>query len=350
MREYRLIQEAIAKFRLDLHGLSVITEAASGPFVWTPLIAACAGAHVCAVGHSSHYGSFANIQNMTHAYARRLNVHRQITIVSRISPSHIAHANIITNTGFVRPLNADKLRYCSQAAAISLMWEPWECRSSDIDMRYCLLRGIPVLGTNEAHPALQTFSYIGPLVKKLLFETSIEIAGCGLIVVGNGPFARGAAKSLSADSARCCRVSSLDQCLLSVLKRTDAIIICDHETSLVHLSAKNSVSSQKLAAINPHCKIIHICGGLDVAGVRKQNLPLYPAVPAKTGFMSATTGYLGPRPVIDLHTAGLKVGEELVRARLKNLSLRDSLACALRNSLCKDFTRYQKAQWRCKPS
>jgi hypothetical protein len=31
------------------------------------------------------------------------------------------------------------------------------------------------------------------------------------------------------------------------------------------------------------------------------------------GYMTVATDYLGPRPVIDLHAAGLKVGEALSR-------------------------------------
>jgi hypothetical protein len=35
---------------------------------------------------------------------------------------------------------------------------------------------------------------------------------------------------------------------------------------------------------------------------------------AKPGFMNVTTAYVGPRPVVDLHAGGLKVGEIAVRA------------------------------------
>ena len=35
--------------------------------------------------------------------------------------------------------------------------------------------------------------------------------------------------------------------------------------------------------------------------------------------MSVTAGFLGPKPVIDLHTAGLRVGAALSRARRSGL-------------------------------
>jgi hypothetical protein len=36
--------------------------------------------------------------------------------------------------------------------------------------------------------------------------------------------------------------------------------------------------------------------------------------------MSVATDYVGPRPLIDLHTAGLAVGTALTRARRRGLS------------------------------
>jgi hypothetical protein len=36
--------------------------------------------------------------------------------------------------------------------------------------------------------------------------------------------------------------------------------------------------------------------------------------------MTVTTDYLGPKPVIDLHAAGLKAGEVVARSRLAGLS------------------------------
>ena len=41
---------------LDLSGLTVLTEAASGSFISTPLMAAAAGAKVIAVTKSSQFG------------------------------------------------------------------------------------------------------------------------------------------------------------------------------------------------------------------------------------------------------------------------------------------------------
>ena len=58
LRAKRLMEEAIEKFHLNLTGFSVLTEAASGNYVFTPLICALAGAkEVIAFTKDSVYAS-----------------------------------------------------------------------------------------------------------------------------------------------------------------------------------------------------------------------------------------------------------------------------------------------------
>jgi hypothetical protein len=55
--------------------------------------------------------------------------------------------------------------------------------------------------------------------------------------------------------------------------------------------------------------IIHVCGRIDVDYIHKMRWQLIPNIPARPGFMSFTTASVGARPVIDLHAAGLKIGQ-----------------------------------------
>ena len=73
--------------------------------------------------------------------------------------------------------------------------------------------------------------------------------------------------------------------------------------------------------------VIHVCGPLDVAAVRRRGWRLVPDEPAPPGRMSFTTAHAGPRPVIALHTAGLKVGEAYLREDRETL---EKLALPLR--------------------
>ena len=55
--------------------------------------------------------------------------------------------------------------------------------------------------------------------------------------------------------------------------------------------------------------LIHICGNIDLQFANTKEIKLIPKSPVKFGHMSFTTDYVGTKPVIDLHTAGLKVAE-----------------------------------------
>jgi hypothetical protein len=57
--------------------------------------------------------------------------------------------------------------------------------------------------------------------------------------------------------------------------------------------------------------------------------------------MSVATDYLGPKPLIGLHTAGLKVGETLARARIQGLSaLQAEYATLRRLPIAQGFPGY----------
>ena len=71
LRVSRLVEKIIADLSLDLMGIRVLTEAASGPFVVTPLIAARAGAErVVAVARDSCYGRAQEVKEYLETWAR----------------------------------------------------------------------------------------------------------------------------------------------------------------------------------------------------------------------------------------------------------------------------------------
>ena len=102
----KLIADAINTYDLNLSGLTVFTEAASGNYVVTPLIAALAGAdQVFAITQDSRYGKAADVQNFTLELAQRWGVGDRIEVVSDKLPSILSQVDIVTNLGFVRPID-----------------------------------------------------------------------------------------------------------------------------------------------------------------------------------------------------------------------------------------------------
>jgi hypothetical protein len=119
VRAARLVDRLIDEFKLDLSGFAVFTEAASGAYLWTPLIAARAGARrVYAITRDSSYGAAADVERDTGQLAVRLGVADKIKVVRTRSREDISDCDIFTNSGFVRPINAALIEWMKPTAVV----------------------------------------------------------------------------------------------------------------------------------------------------------------------------------------------------------------------------------------
>jgi hypothetical protein len=147
----KLMRDAIRRCQLDLSKMVVFTEAASDAWVVTPILAAMAGAkQVFALTRSSRYGTIDEIARLTSDLARAEAVSDRIEIISDKRADIVAQADIITNSGHVRPIDAQMVEWMKPIAVIPLMIEAWEFRSSDVELTACRQLGIPVAGTKGA--------------------------------------------------------------------------------------------------------------------------------------------------------------------------------------------------------
>ena len=150
-RVRRSLLHAVETMELDLDGVTVLTEAASGPFVVTALAAALAGAdQVIACTRDSRFGTADEVRDYTGAWAADLGVASRIDV--RIGPAASAApaAELVTNLGFVRPIDADFVAALPTGAAVSLMFETWEHRTSDVDLDAC--RGTAFRSSERVKP------------------------------------------------------------------------------------------------------------------------------------------------------------------------------------------------------
>src|SRR5262249_22583070 len=156
---------------LDLSGITVLTEAASGAYVCTPVIAALAGAgHVIALTRDSQYATADNVIRMTRALEQLCGVDKEVETVKVRRAGLFARADIVTNLGFVRPIDREAVEVMRPTAVVPLMCEAWEFRPGDVDLHACREKGIRVLGTNEEFEGLDVFRYSGLACLRLLFE------------------------------------------------------------------------------------------------------------------------------------------------------------------------------------
>src|SRR5690349_18288225 len=146
-----LIPQVLGTFQLNLHDLAVLTEAASGPYLATPVLAAAAGARaVYAVAANTPHHRAADVETATRALAERVGV--EVTVLQNKQAHALSDADIVTNTGAVRPIDAATVRALKPTAVVTLMWETWEFLPAQLDLAACRAEGILVLGTDEHTP------------------------------------------------------------------------------------------------------------------------------------------------------------------------------------------------------
>lgn len=114
-----LMRHSIRVFSLDLGKFIVLTEAASGFYALTPLIAALAGAKtVLALTRDSRYGSAAEVKQYTMELAKHWGVENRLVVLDSREDPRVGQADIVTNLGFVRPLDATLIARLKSTAVV----------------------------------------------------------------------------------------------------------------------------------------------------------------------------------------------------------------------------------------
>lgn len=304
-RTLRLIRETVKRLQLDLTGYTVVTEAATGHFAATAPIAALAGANVQAIAADSPYGLASDASRATLALATGLGVDSHIEIVSR-DEADFANANIVTNLGFVRPIDRKVASVLRSGTVISVMYDARELRPSEIDLDQCRERGVHVVGTCEEHPHAHILKYCGPLAVRLLMEQDIEIQGAHIALAGENFFTAPIVTALERLGAEVTVLTAWSQLSSNLVESLDALVYLDYWNQLGDISSVR----ESLENLEAHgSALIQFIGGLDIAPFKDAHWRLIPETPIQPHRMWRTLAYLGPKPVIELHAAGLKAAE-----------------------------------------
>jgi hypothetical protein len=310
MQDLRVVKgviQSLKDFDLNLSNLTVFTEAATGNYCTTPVIAALAGAQVNAIGRSSRFGSFDKTIYETEKLARYFGVIDKINIFEGLDDIDLSICDIMTNTGFLRPITKDIINRLSPSCVIPLMYESWEFRKQDLDIFACRERGIKVYGTNESDHRLRTMSYIGYVALSHLLDFKLTpLSDCRIVILGCNPFTEPSLEVLEMAGYQCEVVNDYSEKI--ELSSFDAVIFMEHEKDILLYGENGYIEPND---INEGVPLIHICGRIEIPHDRDK---LVPSRPAPFGYMSYTADYIDPTAVIDLHTAGLKVAEGLLKA------------------------------------
>lgn len=303
----RLCSDAVARLQLDLTGSRILTEAASGPFASTALIAALAGAEAVCVTRSSRWGTAAEITAALGSLASSLGIRDRIHIHEGCASQVADGCDIVTNLGFVRPIDADIIKLLAPGAVVALMWEPWEFRPGEIDLDALAQHEVALIGTNESHPNIATLDYLGPAAGRLLLEVGVEIAHSRIAIIGSAPFGPALTRWLTDAGAILVDWSH------DVDGDIDAIVIVEHRDPTPVFDENDEARLVKLARAGS--TVAHICGTIDRQALRRIGFPVVPPQDAPFGVMTVSTAYAGPRAVVDLHAGGLRAAADVWHAR-----------------------------------
>jgi hypothetical protein len=313
------ITEIVREVRLDLRGCHVLTEAATGAYVVTPVIAAVAGTRVTALTKESPYGTVRQVRDETEALARELGVAERITIVTALSPELITSADIVTNSGHLRPLDAALIQHLKRGAVIPLMYENWEFRTADVDLAACQKQGVLVGGTNEKHAELRVFDYLGMLAVHGLFQCEVPVALSRILLVCDNPFGPFIARTLERCGATVewlgmnransdwpkkvrCRTANEPN-------DYDAVVVADTPTTRPTIGKKND-AKYTLRQLGTFPVLVQVWGDIDRGII--PTVKCYPAKQPAKGHMGILLSALGPEPIVRLQAGGLKAAEEML--------------------------------------
>jgi hypothetical protein len=307
-RLVRLMNTAIARCRLDLSGCTILTEAATGAYVVTPVLAARAGARVYALASGTSYASVGELRQVTTEVAEIAGVANRIRLVTEKSAAIVGAADIVTNSGQVRPIDAAMIAAMKPTAVIPLMYESWEYRRSDLDLEACRAHGIRVAGTNERHPAVDVFSFLGVMAVKQLHDAGVAVYRSHILVLCDNSFAPFIIHGLRNSGAEVTHAPGLTGDALG--PHCDAVLLALQPGQHPVFTAGDA---KLLGEKAPGAILVQFWGDADRGGLARAGVPVWPEPAPPAGHMGILPSAVGPEAVIRLQAGGLKVGELLAR-------------------------------------
>ncbi|MFB3819493.1 MAG: hypothetical protein ACE147_17685 [Candidatus Methylomirabilales bacterium] len=307
-RLVRLMREAVERCRLNLSGATVLTEAATGAYAVTPVLAALAGAsRVYALTRATPYGSVEDVAVGTRQLARLAGVGRHVEVVTERSRALVARADVVTNSGHVRPIDAEMVGWMKPGAVLPLMYEAWEFREGDVDLAACRARGIAVAGTHERHPHIDVFGFLGLMAVTLLADAGVSAYRGRILLCCDNRFRPYLEQGLVAAGAEVRTVVQLRQ---AAPGPCDAVLVAMRPQPQPVLDARDAAW---LAKHQPGTPVAQYWGDLDRAALAAEGVPVWPPDPPARGHMGILPSGVGPEPIVRLQAGGLKVAEVLRR-------------------------------------
>jgi hypothetical protein len=338
------IKKQIEALNLDLHGRTVLTEAATGAYVVTPIIAALAGARVFAFSKTTHYGTVEDVFANTRAILNNAGVACNIEFIDKITPEIISQADVITNSGHLRPLNEELLQHAKDSVVIPLMYEAWEFRDADLDIKYIQQRGFRIGATNERHQDVDVFNYLGDMAIKQIFDAGICPYRNKFVLLCNNDFGPYIAKVVArlcdgvgvidkpenADKYKFENVDFIGNFpnvnIPEKYRDAEAVIFTAYPFDFTWIGKDSPINIQELKQNFQNPLMLRYAGDVDSEMLKNEGIRYFPEF-VKSGHMGVLPSAIGFDPIIRLQSGGLKVAESLLTGNYihKNSSILELL-------------------------
>lgn len=306
-----LMREAVVQSGLDLTDVTILTEAASGAYAATALIAGLAKARrVYALARPSQHGSVTVVNDWMMKLASFAGVADRISVMEGIPRDTLREVDIVTNCGHLRPITAELIDNLPPRSVIALMFEAWEFRDEDIDLAACRRRQIPVVGVNEQHSSIDVFAFLGPLCVKLLHDAGIAVYRNRIALLCDNGFANPILDSLTGLKAIVHHFSTVEA-LHS--ERWDAVVVALRPTSGYRVGAREAAH---ISAVSPPGVVVtQLWGDVDREALLAHELRAWPLSSPQPGHMGILLSEIGPEPIVRLQAGGLRAAEWIFRGR-----------------------------------
>lgn len=302
-RMLRSMEQRIGILSLDLSGLHVVTEAATGAYASTAIIAALAGGtvHACSRDTLKH-GSAEEAIAATRELAVHAGVSTQISFSVGVPAAELEACDILTNSGRLRPIDRAMVEQLRADAVIALMFEAWEFREADLDRAACAARGIRIAAVNERHRDIAVFPFLGRLCVRQLRDAGLAVSGKRVAVLCDNPFAtflRDGLAEAGGEGHLFERAEDLAD------GAWDAVVVA-------LLPSGGGLGRSQLEIIArraPKALLSQFWGDVDRSAARELGVAVHPREAPPPGHMGILLDRLGHEPIIRLQAGSIKSAE-----------------------------------------
>ena len=242
----------------------------------------------------------------------------------------VSAADVITNSGHLRPLDESVLRDARDNAVIPLMYEAWEWREGDVDLAYARSRGIQVGATNELHPDVDVFGYLGDMALRQVFDAGLCPYRNRFVLVANNDFGSYIARVLGKVSDgvavvapdehrdRYAGMTGVDWvggfpgfAVPEGYRDAEAVVFTAYPFDRTWIGAGLPIDVTELAGALDHPLLLRYAGDVDTASLAEHGVRYFPDFVA-SGHMGVLPSAVGLDPVIRLQAGGLKSAEAML--------------------------------------